>query len=151
AYDIHKELKPGKNVIALWLGTSWSIFGPYSSKDRPKTPIVIAQAKVYKESNPKAHSKPVLIIETDKTWITHQSPNKLLGIWDSRHMGGDLWDANKEIDNWNLNSNDGKGWKEAVEYKPNLSLSAEMIEPNRLIHEIKPIKIISRPDGSFRV
>ena len=151
AYDIHKELKPGKNVIALWLGTSWSIFGPYSSKDRPKTPIVIAQAKIYKENNPKSHTKPVLTIKTDKTWITHPSPNKLLGIWDSHHMGGDLWDANKEIGNWNLSSNDGKGWKEAVEYKPNLSLSAEMIEPNRLVHEIKPIEIISRPDGSFRV
>src|SRR5690606_29000371 len=29
AYEIEKELKPGNNTIAIWLGTSWSIFGPY--------------------------------------------------------------------------------------------------------------------------
>src|SRR5690606_29989083 len=53
AYDIEKELWPGRNVIALWLGTSWSIFGPYTTIDRPNTPIVIAQAKIYRERNPK--------------------------------------------------------------------------------------------------
>jgi len=150
AYEIHKELKPGDNVIALWLGTSWSIFGPYASKGRPNTPIVIAQATIYKEGNPDSLSKPSLLIKTDKTWITHPSPNKLLGTWNSNRMGGELWDATIEILNWNTNP-DEKDWNRAIEYHPGLILSAEMIEPNRLIHEVKPVNIVARPDGSFRV
>ena len=31
AYDIADKLRPGTNVIGLWLGTSWSIFPPSST------------------------------------------------------------------------------------------------------------------------
>jgi len=44
AYDIAPALNQGENVIALWLGVSWSIFAPYATPDKPRTPIVIAQA-----------------------------------------------------------------------------------------------------------
>lgn len=76
AYDIAGELKPGKNVIGLWLGTSWSVFAPYITPDKPRTPIVIAQADLYDKRGRK-----ILRIETDETWKTHPSPNRLLGSW----------------------------------------------------------------------
>ena len=45
-YDITKHLHAGANVLGLWLGTSWSIFPPYRSDDRPASPIVLAQAEI---------------------------------------------------------------------------------------------------------
>jgi alpha-L-rhamnosidase len=140
AYDIAPELKKGKNVIAIWLGASWSIFGPYNTKERPNTPIVIAQTSI--NGN---------LVVTDESWKTHDSPNKLLGVWDFGRMGGEVWDAGKEIANWNTTDCDETNWKPAVVYQPNLVLSAERIEPNRLFEEIKPKEIVARPDGSYRV
>ncbi|MEN6589092.1 MAG: alpha-L-rhamnosidase N-terminal domain-containing protein, partial [Proteiniphilum sp.] len=76
AYDIAPALNRGKNVIALWLGTSWSIFAPYATPDKPRTPIVIAQADLYDREGEK-----MIRIGTDESWKTHPSPNKLIGNW----------------------------------------------------------------------
>ncbi|MEJ2902134.1 family 78 glycoside hydrolase catalytic domain [Pedobacter panaciterrae] len=151
AYDIAPELKAGKNVITIWLGTSWSIFGPYIVKDRPNTPIVIAQAAIYANKNTTPLSKPELVISTDESWKTHKSPNKLLGVWDSNRMGGEIWDANKEVANWNTTACDETTWDKAITYQPKLVLSAQKIEPNRVFDEIKPIGIVERNDGTYRV
>ena len=140
AYDIAAQLRPGNNVVAIWLGASWSIFGPYNIKDRPNTPIVIAQASI-----------DGTLVATDESWKTHNSPNKLLGVWDFGRMGGEIWDARKEIPNWNTLECDDTNWQSAVVYQPNLKLSAQQVEPNRLFDEITPKEIVTRPDGSYRV
>ena len=44
-YDIAACLRPGKNVIGLWLGVSWSIFPPYKSDDKPAAPLVLRKPK----------------------------------------------------------------------------------------------------------
>ncbi|MCO5947034.1 family 78 glycoside hydrolase catalytic domain [Mucilaginibacter flavidus] len=148
AYDISRELKPGKNVVSLWLGASWSIYASYHTDDKPLAPIVTAQADLY---NAVGDKQPAMRIKTDDTWKTHPSPNKLLEQWKFLNMGGELWDASKEIPDWNLASCDETTWKQAVVYHPRLTLSAQMVEPNRLYHEIHPIAIEQRVDGTFRV
>lgn len=147
AYDIAGALQPGKNVIVIWLGTSWSIFGPYITPGKPQTPIVTAQAAIYN----KGAATPAMLLKTDASWITHPSPGKLLGVWDSNRMGGELWDATKEISNWNTGSCDESTWRPVTVYHPPLKLSAQMTERNRLFTEIKPVAIEARPDGSYRV
>ena len=137
AYEMAPALRKGKNVVSIWLGTSWSIHGPYVSDHRPNTPIVIAQAAIYKEKE--ADQRPVMIIKTDESWKTHPSPNKLLGTWNSNRMGGELYDANKEIEDWNRVSCDESSWKSATVYQPKLTLSAQQVEANRLFDEIKPV------------
>lgn len=151
AYDIAAALKPGKNVIGIWLGTSWSIFGPYVKPGRPNTPIVIAQLAIYNKKNGAAETKPVMVVQTDESWKTHESPNKLLGTWDFAKMGGELWDANKDVPDWNTVSCDERSWNKAVIYQPDLILSAQNVEPNRVFDQIKSIGIEARPDGSYRV
>lgn len=146
AYDISDELREGKNVIGFWLGASWSIYAPYSTLDKPRTPIVIAQADIYDKMNNKlAH------IQTDETWKTHSSSNKLLGTWEMRNYGGEIQDANKEIKDWNsINFNDDD-WIHATVYSPSLILSAQQVESNRLFSEINPVDIEDQEDGSFRI
>ena len=146
AYDIAGELKQGKNVIALWLGTSWSVFAPYITPDKPRTPIVIAQADLYDRLGMK-----ILRIETDGTWKTHPSPNRLVGSWEMGNYGGELWDANLEMAEWHNAALDDSQWDHAIPYSPALVLSAQRVEPNRLFDEIAPVAIETRGDGSYRV
>jgi len=131
-YDIASGLRSGKNTILIWLGTSWSIFAPYVRPDRLPTPMVLAQADVDGQ-----------ILTTDSTWVTRNSPNKLLGYWDARNFGGECYDARMEADTGN--------WKPAVVYHHRLLLSAQQCEPNRLMDTIRPTNIESRADGSYRV
>jgi alpha-L-rhamnosidase len=146
-YDIAKYLKPGKNVIALWLGTSWSIFPGYQTENLPRTPIVCAQADFYNEIS---DTKPVLRLQTDETWKTHSSPNKLLGTWDFGNMGGEIWNANKEIPDWNQTDFDDSTWKNVTVYHPNLKLSAQRVEKNELYEKIHPVSIEKRGEGIYR-
>jgi len=146
AYDIAGELKPGKNVIGLWLGASWSVFAPYITADKPRTPLAIAQADLYDRSGNK-----ISRIETDDSWKTHPSPNKLVGTWEMSNYGGEIWDARKDTVNWCSEDLDESTWEKAMRYSPGLTLSAQRTETNRLFDEIEPVSIENRADGSYRV
>lgn len=152
AYDIHSYLNKGKNVIALWLGTSWSVFPGYVVDDgRPLTPLVAAQVDFYEEDFPKPTASPYLTITTDDSWKIKNSPNKLTGTWDFRQMGGEHWDDRKREDQWNLASYDDSSWENAEEYSLDLTISAQQVEGNMKFLEVRPVKIEERPDGTYRV
>ncbi len=134
-YEIAEHLRTGRNVIGLWLGTSWSIYPLYKSEDKPQTPIVIAQGSIEMPDGK------VERLITDETWKTHPSPNVLLGTWNFTNFGGEYYDAGKELPDWCSPDLDDSGWKQVTVYNPKLILSAEMVEPNRRIREIKPVAI----------
>ena len=117
-YEIADQLQEGKNVIALWLGVSWSIFPPYKTPDKPQTPIVLAQADIWLPGGGSVR------VVTDESWRTHASPNTLLGVWDFMHFGGERYDAGKEVPGWSEASFDDSAWKPATVYTPSLMLSA---------------------------
>ncbi|MGV8093046.1 MAG: family 78 glycoside hydrolase catalytic domain [Mangrovibacterium sp.] len=148
AYDIAPALTSGTNVIVLWLGTSWSIFGPYATPDKPRTPLVIAQADIYGKDS----KKPMRIV-TDGSWKTYPSPNKLIGNWGFGvgGYGGETWDAGKEVEGWNLATLNDRNWKNATVYTPALKLSWQQVETNILYDDIHPVSIESRSDGTYRV
>ncbi len=151
AYDIAPYLKAGKNVAALWLGTSWSIYGPYLSSEKPNTPIVSGQCTVYREKEPKPGTVPLEVIVTDKTWKIHASPGRLTGTWNAGNMGGEFWDAGKEDKTWNTLACNETSWAAATEYHPALRLSAQQVEGNRLFDEIRPVSIEEQKNGQYRV
>jgi len=144
-YEITDQLQPGRNVIALWLGVSWSIFPPYKTDDKPQTPIVLVQADI------RLPDGGAVRVVTDESWRTHPSPNTLLGVWDFMHFGGERYDANKEVPNWAEADFNDSAWKPATVYSPNLAVSAEIIEPNRRIKEIRPVAVEEVKPGVYRV
>ncbi len=151
AYDIAGALQPGKNAIVIWLGASWSIFPGYVTEDRPRTPIVCAQADIYEKRD---DSSPAMRLQTDETWKTHPSPNRLLGTWDFRNMGGEIYDGTREQEMDAVLSEvsyDDTGWKNATVYKPKLRLTAQRVEKNRRFDEIRPVAIEDRGNGVWRV
>jgi alpha-L-rhamnosidase len=144
-YEIADQLQQGRNVIALWLGVSWSIFPPYKTDDRPQTPIVLAQADIHLPGGE------VTRIATDDGWRIHPSPNTLLGVWDFMHFGGERYDANKEVPGWCAVDFDDSQWEFATVYAPNLMLSAEMIEPNRRLKAVQPVAVEEPKSNVYRV
>lgn len=150
-YNIADYLEKGDNTIGIWLGAGWSIFSQYVKDDRPRTPMVMAQADIYYEEVVTNNISPALRIITDSSWKVHPSPNKLLGKWETWNFGGEVWDANKEIEDWNLSSYDDTKWKNATEYNTNVILSSENAEGNKVFDKITPIDIIENEDGSYRV
>lgn len=148
AYDIAPALQSGNNAITIWLGTSWSIFAPYATADKPRSPLVIAQGDIYNSKN-----KRLMRIKTDESWKTHPSPNKLIGNWGFGvgGYGGEIWDANKEVVGWNLSDFNDSQWNNVNIFTPDLLLSAQQAETNKLFDVIYPIDIKERPDGSYRV
>ncbi|MDL2212958.1 glycoside hydrolase family 78 protein [Bacteroides sp. OttesenSCG-928-E20] len=144
-YDITQHLQPGDNAIALWLGVSWSIFPAYQTPDKPAAPLVIAQADI------RLSDKECMQIVTDSSWKTHDSPNSLIGHWDAHHFGGELYDATKEIAGWNEAGFDDSQWPSAVTFAPNLLLSAEKTEANKLYQEIEPVAIAEPEPGVYRI
>lgn len=143
-YDITRQLKPGTNVIALWLGVSWSIFPAYQTADKPAAPIVRAQADLELPGTGKVQ------VVTDASWKTHPSPNTLLGFWDAHGFGGERYDATLELTNWCDASLNDAAWQSAAVFRPELILSADRTEPNRLVKEIKPIAVTEVSNGVYR-
>ena len=144
-YDITKHLKRGRNALGLWLGVSWSIFPQYKTEDKPASPLVMAQADI------RLPSGSALQVVTDETWKTHPSPNTLLGVWDFMNFGGELYDARREVPNWCSVSCDESDWKPVSVFHPNLKISAEKTQPNRLVHELKPVSVSEVTNGVYRV
>ncbi|WP_300603010.1 family 78 glycoside hydrolase catalytic domain [Niabella sp.] len=151
SYNIAPYLNKGANVIAVWLGTSWSIHGPYVTKDRPNTPIVAAQVDFYKQKDPDAAVQPFATVRTDASWKIKSSPGRLLGVWNSNRMGGELWDANLEEPGWNTVDYRDDQWSPATSYTPRLQVSAQQVEQNQRFDEIKPVAIKKINDSTYRV
>lgn len=145
AYDVSKYLNAGENVLALWLGTSWSIFPVYHTEDKPSIPMALAQAEITLSSGEKVQ------IVTDESWKTHASSNRLTGYWEAHHFEGEVQDGSLYIDGWNETGFDDSEWASAKTYQPKLVVSADKTEPNRLMDEIKPLSIEEVSAGVYRV
>ena len=144
-YDITQHLRPGQNMVGIWLGFSWSIFPPYRTADKPSSPIVIAQADI------QVPGAPTVRLATDDSWRWHPSPNTTIGVWDFMHFGGELYDASKELPDWCDATSDDSGWNAVEVFEPKLVLSAQKVEPNRLVKEIKPVAITEPKPGVWRI
>lgn len=145
-YDITHYLKAGDNVVALWLGVSWSIFPAYQTEDKPAIPLALAQAEIVLPTGGRK-----IQVVTDGTWKVHASPNTLLGYWDAHHFEGECYDARLEQKGWNAPGFDDTAWVAAKVYQPCLTVSADKTEPNRLMDEIKPLSIEEISPGVYRV
>ncbi|QDU88571.1 Bacterial alpha-L-rhamnosidase [Pirellulimonas nuda] len=145
AYDIAGALRPGKNVIGFWLGTSWSIFRPYQTPGRPDTPLVLAQADL------KFPSGETIRIATDGAWKTHPSPNVLLGEWWFRNYGGEFYDAGREAPGWCDTPFDDSAWNTVRICPLELKVTAAALEPNRRVTKIEPQAIEERGENQYRI
>lgn len=145
AYEIAGLLHAGENVIGLWLGTGWSIFPVFTTPDKPRAPIVSAQFDF-----DFADGKTQRFV-TDRTWRTHPSCSSLLGMWYFMNFGGERIDGAREQPDWAKPGASDADWRDAVEFQPQIKVSADKTEPNRLMLELQPVAVTEPTPGEYRV
>jgi len=142
-HDVTSYLLPGKNVVALWLGRGWYVRGhPGVIHDGP-----IARAQIELEMPDGSASR----IVTDETWKARESMLTPLGRGTAfGDYGGERYDAKLELPNWNSLSLDDSAWKQAAVFNPPPAETvAQMVQPNKLIQPVKPVKVQEESPGVY--
>jgi alpha-L-rhamnosidase len=141
-YDVTDFLQPGANAVVLWCAPGWADFDDFKVKDKP---LVTAQIEVLQSNGQST------MLVTDSTWKTRPSPLSPIGGWGLNDYGGERYDAGLETPGWNTVQLDDSAWAPVAIFKPDVQLSAEMIEPNRRLETLKPLEIKPQGPGVFRV
>ncbi len=144
-HDITNLLVKGRNTVALWLGRGWYV------RRHPGVvydgPLVRAQLAITLP-----HGR-VMTLGTDGTWKAKASPIKPLGRGTAfGDYGGEHYDARLEVEDWNGVKLDDSGWETAALFDPpKVRTSAQMVEPNRILETLKPVKIEQTPAGGWLI
>jgi alpha-L-rhamnosidase len=137
-YDLAPYLRVGKNAVVLWLSPGWALFrdgNPNVDFHVAKKPLGIAQIQWGRAEGP------FMEIATDATWRCAQSTTTHLGKWQNSDFGGDRVDLAKETPGWNDITLDDHDWEPASVYAPGLTLSPDLVEPNRRCDAIPAAKV----------
>jgi hypothetical protein len=144
-HDIASYLVKGPNVVALWLGRGWYVRGhPGVVYDGP---LVRAQFEIALPGGK------TVKLATDGTWKAKASPITPLGKGTAfGDYGGEHYDAQLDLPEWNSASLKDEGWEAAATFDPpHVATSAQMVEPNRMIGTIKPVKIDKTAAGGWLI
>ncbi len=144
-HDITGYLVQGRNTVALWLGRGWYVRGhPAVVYDGP---LVRAQFDI---TLPDGKS---VVVGTDGTWKAKASPITPLGRGTAfGDYGGEHYDARLKVKDWNGVKLDDSTWEAATTFDPpKVATSAQMVEPNRILETLRPVKIDKTPDGGWLV
>jgi hypothetical protein len=140
-HDIASYLIKGRNSVALWLGRGWYVRGhPGVVYDGP---LVRAQFAIALPGGKAVN------VETDGTWKAKASPITPLGKGTAfGDYGGEHYDAQLDLPDWNAASLDDSAWEAATTFDPpRVATSAQMVEPNRILETIQPVKIDKTAGG----
>ncbi len=140
-HDVTRYLVEGKNSIGLWLGRGWYVKGHPGVVHTG--PLVRAMINV----------EDAVTVVTDESWTAKQSPIKPIGrALAFGDYGGEQYDARLELAGWNKTGLDRAGWGQAKVFKPrHRVLSAQMVQPNRIIRTIEPVGVKELGDGAWEV
>jgi alpha-L-rhamnosidase len=144
-HDVTSYLVKGKNCIALWLGRGWYVKGhPGVIHDGP---LVRMQLDAVLPGGA------AVSIATDSSWKVKESPITPLGKGTAfGDYGGERYDASLELKGWNAAGLDDSGWKAATLFEPpEVITAAQMVQPNRIIQTIKPVKVQAWASGGYLI
>jgi alpha-L-rhamnosidase len=147
-YDITDYLKPGANVVAVWLAPGWSLFkgvNPVMDFGLSKRPLLIAQLDI------RAKQRDAIVVASDDTWRCRLSSEKHLGEWTYMNYGGDRIDATKDLPGWNDVGLDDSSWEQAAAYDLHRILSPDLVEPTRKCETIRPVSVTKIGQHKYRV
>ena len=140
-YDLSTALKAGKNTLAIWYGPGWSRYdaGPLL------TGIFGVPQAIRVQVNGRTASGHAVTLASDTAWRCEVSCSENIGPWRSGgqgDMGGEKIDARRQVPNWNAIDFDDREWPCAKSVAVAAELSAQMIEPTRII-ETLPAREVS--------
>lgn len=136
-YDVTAALKAGENCIGVILGNGWykGRFGFIDGLDKLYGDVnhMICELKVTYEDGSKE------VIPSDASWLCAPSPVISSSIYD-----GEVWDARKEIKDWNKPGKTPGEFVPVKIYKEGRSdlLFPRLSLPIKAMETVKPVKII---------
>lgn len=126
-YDVTEMLKVGKNAVGAMLGRGWF-------KEAPR---FILQMNVEFEDGTRTS------VMTDKSWKQGESP-----VRENSLYHGETYDARAEHPGWDLPGFDDSDWQDAqAAPSPTRNLSAQMIQPIRVVETLKPKSVTNPREG----
>ncbi len=142
-YDLSSLLREGDNCVGIWLGNGWATHDFYAIQGGAR---VLAQ---FEAALPDGTRQTVV---TDGSWKSHASPIRGIGAWRWGQFGGEQYEAALEQPGWCTAPCDDTAWAPVKTFPPQSQiLSAEMIEPNRIVRTLSPSEVTAQPDGSVRI
>lgn len=140
-YDITDTLRAGKNALAIRHGPGWTRF----FKGFKTEPALLVQADIVTAGGEKQS------IASNATWKCRAGYSETIGKSGHRGYGGERIDARKYSDNWHAAGFDDSNWANATATNRDVVLSAQVIEPDRVIETFKPVTIDPAGKGTFKV
>jgi alpha-L-rhamnosidase len=142
-YDVTERVKAGANALGVILGNG-RYFAP-----RFRLPIgtrTFGYPKLRLQLEIEDGAGHVQQVVSDGTWkLTTDGP-----IRNNNEYDGEVYDARKEIPGWSRPGARDSGWQQAREVEgPTGVLSAQMIEPIRVMETLKPVKITEPRPGVY--
>lgn len=148
AYDVTGLLKPGTNAIGALLGDGW-----YAGKIG-LAEILVKQARNTYGIHPRLLAQLEIELSngqteriiTDASWrVTREGPIRASDLLD-----GELYDARREMIDWDKAGFDDKSWAKAdALFSVTTKLNAQPNEPIRITRELKPIALNEPKPGVY--
>jgi alpha-L-rhamnosidase len=136
SYDISGMLRPGENTVAVWQGPGWARYKYFSLQPALRVQMVA-----------RAGNGAVQELVSDTSWRCEAASSENTGACQYRDHGGERIDARRHIPDWSCTDFDDSGWPYAVALPLQVALSAQMIEPTRVIETIKAKSIVRQGDA----
>jgi alpha-L-rhamnosidase len=138
-YDVSGLLKTGGNTIALWQGPGWGRYAFF--KTLPALRVQLDATTATGKS---------ISLASDTTWRCEVSSSENVGDTKFKDNGGERIDSRGFFTDWNAVGFDDSKWQLAAEAPINAELSAQMMEPTRIIETI-PALSVSGDDLAYKV
>ncbi|MDR1817671.1 MAG: glycoside hydrolase family 78 protein [Puniceicoccales bacterium] len=128
-YDVARHLRPGRNVIGVWLGHGWSGYGDWL--DTRKEGVHVRRAPHGPAFKLLA---PAIGVVSDFSWRAHPSPFSKTGPWSYFNFGGESYDARREQPDWASPALNDADWQPAVPLTNvgEIAVTPQNVEPNRV-------------------
>jgi len=148
-YDVTSQLKKGKNVAGIMLGSGWynplplRLFGRIDLRKYQQTgrPCVKAEMHIRYDDGSSE------IIATDQSWVTAPGPVVRNNVY-----LGEKYDARMEQKNWSSEGGDAVIWKNvSLAEGPSGQLTAQMQPPIRVTRVVKAISVTELKKDTFIV
>lgn len=143
-YDVTKELTTGQNAIGVLLGNGWynhqstAVWDFHKAPWRARPTFCMDLRITYEDGS-------IETISTGKDWKTVLSPVIFNSIYTAEH-----YDAQKEIEGWNLASFDDSLWKNVIfRSAPSDNIVSQQLHPIRNVEEIKSVTIKKFNDTTY--
>ncbi|WP_377110242.1 family 78 glycoside hydrolase catalytic domain [Pseudoalteromonas sp. R86517] len=144
--EISGLLSLGDNTIAVHLGSGWydeniafsRWKNPDASKSRPSKTLSYGQPKFIAQLELSYEDGSTQLITSNEKWLSHPSAVIKEGIF-----SGELYDANKVVKDWNVNTSNLTGWKpvQALKLWPTEKLEPQLLPPIRPVKKMTVQKI----------